>query len=116
MLPMEGPAKLRAAWPEVVNEAQESYGWNTPKVTRERPSPSEIDQLDRLLPLVYDLMEPNRTIVVGRMMGLTWAKIGRRVKERGLRGSGYQELRESFLRGLAALYARDPTIFVSGGV
>jgi len=113
---MEGPAKLRAAWPDVLNEAHESYGWNAPKVTRERPSPSEIDLLDRLLPLIYDLKEPNRTIVVGRMMGLTWAKIGRRVKERGMRGSGYQELKESFVRGLAALYARDPSLWGSGAI
>ncbi len=116
MLPLDGPSKLRAAWPDVLHEASESYGWNTPKVTRERPSPEEITKLDRLLPLIYEMKEPTRTIVVGRMMGLTWTKIGSRVKERGFGKLGRQELKESFLRGLAALYARDTTLWGSRGV
>ena len=107
MLPLESPKGVRSHWPEVVHNDRESYGWNAPKVTLEKPSPEEIDRLDRVLVLIYRLAVYQRTVVVGRMMGHRWSAIGRTVKDRGLGRSGHQELKEAHRRGLEALYCMD---------
>lgn len=51
------PADARAAWPDVVREAVEAYGWDSERVRR-LPTAAEIAHMDRVIWLL--MREPDR--------------------------------------------------------
>ena len=72
------PAGLRSAWPEIVREPGEAYGWDGTRARPARPGPAEIAAMDQALgwlALIPDERRVLRRIVAAR--SLTHASTGR---------------------------------------
>ena len=66
------PDKMRSAWPEVVRNAADAYGYTPLKVTPTVPSPGEIDRMNRAVMWLLHVPEDDRRIVWGRAERYTW--------------------------------------------
>ena len=85
------PDKVRSAWPDVVRQMEDAYGYegdpdhpeiskDTDKQRRRReeainravPSPAELDRMDRALQLLWWVPNGSRGLVGARVAGATW--------------------------------------------
>ncbi len=85
------PDKVRSAWPDVVRQMEDAYGYegdpdhpdipkDTEKQRRRReaainravPSPAELDRMDGALQLLWFVPNGSRGLVGARVAGATW--------------------------------------------
>jgi hypothetical protein len=80
------PAGIRAAWPEVVVDVRESYGWDRARAPRIMPSAQDIQAMDNALRWVSEFLAPRAmhaaglpidtsAIVLARCAGATWGRL-----------------------------------------
>lgn len=80
-MPTDRPREYKVAWPDVVQDVHDAYGY-TPTTTRQAaPSPAAITRMDEALGWIMLIQDgpkkPLRKIVTGRAMGVHWTKLGR---------------------------------------
>jgi hypothetical protein len=92
------PAGTRSAWPEMIRESRFAIE-ATRCVTPARPSPSAIDDLDRLAMLLWQLPPHQRQLLWARACGVRWAELCHR------RRRSRTTLNRDHRRALAALIA-----------
>ncbi|KKL72476.1 hypothetical protein LCGC14_2084510 [marine sediment metagenome] len=89
-MPADGPARLKAAWPDVYHDSHEAYGWEPAKLNRFPPTPDEIKRMDKVLfEWLPKLTDYERVLVSARGAGMSWRKIMRvcrRLKSRSHEG------------------------------
>ena len=61
-----------SAWPEIVRDYWEAFGWHDAEVRPIPPSPKAIDQMDRALPWLYWLDPEEAKLVWERACGVPW--------------------------------------------
>ncbi len=93
------PDKVRSAWPDVVRQLADAYGYegdpdcpgiqkDTEKQRRRReevinravPSPAELDRMDRALQLLLWVPNGSRSLVGARIAGATWRALSIKTK------------------------------------
>ena len=90
------PAGTRSAWPEMIRESRFAIE-ATRRVTRARPSPAAIDDLDRLAMLLWQLPPHQRRLLWARACGVRWAELCHRHRR------SRTTLNRDYRRALAAL-------------
>ena len=70
------PAGARSAWPEMIRDSRFAIE-ATRRVARARPSPSAIDDLDRLAMLMWELPSHQRQLLWARACGVRWTELCR---------------------------------------
>ncbi len=96
------PAGTRSAWPEMIRESRFAIE-ATRCVTPARPSPSSIDDLDRLAMLLWQLPSHQRQLLWARACGVRWAELCHRHRR------SRTTLNRDHRRALAALIAAENT-------
>ena len=71
------PAGARSAWPEMIRESHFAIE-ATRSVVPARPTPSAIDDLDRLAMLMWQLPPHQRQLLWARACGVRWAELCQR--------------------------------------
>lgn len=66
------PAELRAAWPDVVREAIDAYGYTKVRCRGGIPSPLELDRMDEAWGWLWHVKGQERQIIFARAIGATW--------------------------------------------
>ena len=94
------PAGTRSAWPEMIRESRFAIE-ATRRVTRARPSPAAIDDLDRLAMLLWQLPPHQRRLLWARACGVRWAELCHRHRR------SRTTLNRDYRRALTALVAVD---------
>lgn len=74
------PTSYRVFWPEVVHSREDAYGWSAPKLTRQRPTPGQIAELDRMLPLLYRLDPLLRRLLFLRAIPLGLRRVSKELR------------------------------------
>jgi uncharacterized protein DUF6362 len=69
------PSRLRSQWPDIVQRAEEAYGWTAERMRPPRPSPAQITRMDEAIGWLLWLDAEERKLVWARSMGLSWRKI-----------------------------------------
>ncbi|ABK45256.1 conserved hypothetical protein [Magnetococcus marinus MC-1] len=79
-LPVKGlkPEEVRSAWPEVIHEFYDAYGWGTAEARLGPPSPSAIDRLDEVMGWLEWLEPDHRRLVWYRAERVPWKLLMRR--------------------------------------
>jgi hypothetical protein len=70
------PAGTRSAWPEMIRDSRFTIE-ATRRATTARPSPTAIDDLDRLAMLLWQLPPHQRQLLWARACGIRWAELCR---------------------------------------
>lgn len=66
------PAELRAAWPDVVREAIDAYGYTKVRCRGGIPSPLELDRMDEAWGWLWHVKGQERQIIFARANGISW--------------------------------------------
>ena len=74
-LPEEKVRGYFSAWPDVVLDANESFGWNDPVLRRPWPSPGSIDRMDETMQWLQWLDPDVAKICWFRAAGKRWKTI-----------------------------------------
>ena len=93
------PDKVRSAWPDVVRQMEDAYGYegdpDHPKITKDTekqkrqredainqsvPSPVELDRMDEALQLLWWVPNGSRSLVGARVAGATWRALSGKMK------------------------------------
>ena len=98
--PNSMPQRYRSWWPDIVHTPDEAYGWATPKVTRQRPTASQIKAMDEMLPLLYALAVEERRAVLLHGIPLGWRKIGRELGISHMTAKRWEESAVTSLRDM----------------
>jgi hypothetical protein len=72
------PSRLRASWPDVVQESFEiwiGYGRDNPRLRPAAPSPQAIQRLDETLTWLHVLDDDERKIIWSRSSGFSWRRL-----------------------------------------
>lgn len=69
------PVHLRAAWPDVVREAADAYGYTKVRCRGGLPSPRELDRMDEVLGWLFWVEGSTRTVLFGRACDVSWRKL-----------------------------------------
>ena len=72
------PAGAAAAWPDVVRDASEAYGWTTADEPRLVPGPAAISSADQALGWLLWLSARDRQLVWARANRVKWRKLAAR--------------------------------------
>jgi hypothetical protein len=96
------PAGARSAWPDMIRESRFAIE-ATRSVSRARPSPGAIDDLDRLALLLWRLPPRQRQLLWARACGVRWADLRHRHRR------SRTTLNRDHQRALAALVAVEST-------
>ena len=110
------PDKVRSAWPDVVRQIADAYGYegdpdhekilkDTEKQKRQRegainraaPSPAELDRMDEALQLLWWVPNGSRGLVGARVAGATWRNLSAKS------GQPIIEIRTRYKLGLEAI-------------
>ena len=67
----DGPAGARSAWPDMVRATRFAI-FETLRATRPRPSPSEIDAMEQMIALLWEINGYQRQLVWARACGVRW--------------------------------------------
>lgn len=94
------PASARSAWPEMIRESRFAIEV-TRRVSRARPSPAAIDDLDRLAMLLWQVPSHQRQLLWARACGVRWAELCHRHRR------SRTTLNRDYRRALTALVAVD---------
>ena len=78
-LPEEKVQGYFSAWPDVVHDLNESFGWHDPVLKRPWPSPASIDRMDETMTWLGWLEPDVAKIVWFRASGSRWKTICARV-------------------------------------
>ena len=78
-LPEEKVQGYFSAWPDVVHNIHESFGWHDPVLRRPWPSPGSIDRMDEAMQWLQWLEADGAKICWFRAAGERWKKICGRV-------------------------------------
>ena len=68
----DGPAGARSAWPDMVRATRFAI-FETRRATQPRPSPSEIDAMEQMIALLWEINGYQRQLVWARACGVRWA-------------------------------------------
>ena len=110
------PDKVRSAWPDVVRQIEDAYGYegdpDHPKIPKDTekqrqrreeainrsiPSPAELDHMDAALQLLWLVPNGNRGLVGARVAGATWEELSIKMRLPTI------EVRTRFKLGLEAI-------------
>lgn len=77
-MPPDGPYRVKAAWPDVLMDAAEAYGWEPAEINRLPPSPEDISRMDVVLFVWFpNLTDDERTLLSARGAGVHWRQMVR---------------------------------------
>lgn len=75
-MPPDGPCRVKAAWPDVLMDAAEAYGWEPARINRLPPSPEDISRMDVVLFVWFPrLTDDERMLLSARGAGMSWRRI-----------------------------------------
>jgi hypothetical protein len=94
------PGAMRSNWPDIVQRAEEAYGWTAERVRPPRPSPAQITRMDEAIGWLLWLDAEERKLVWARSMGLSWRKI------EDLDGRSVRTLQNLFAGAMRRILAR----------
>ena len=101
------PAGTRSAWPEMIRESRFAIE-ATRSISRARPSPGAIDDLDRLAMLLWELPSRQRQLLWASACGVRWAELCHRHRR------SRTTLNRDHQRALAALVVAESTGELTG--
>jgi hypothetical protein len=88
-LPREGgPREYRSAWPDWLRDANLAYGYNKMEVSAGPPTAAQIDRLDHLIDLIWEVDPQDSRVVMAvtlsanrrgfeRPRGPQWTRVGK---------------------------------------
>ena len=113
------PDKVRSAWPDVVRQMEDAYGYegdpDHPKIPKDTekqrqrreaainravPSPAELDRMDGALQLLWLVPNGSRGLVGARVAGATWKVLSIKM------GAPVIEIRTRYKLGLEAIFEK----------
>jgi hypothetical protein len=74
-LPMDGPRDVRSAWPPIIRDFWEAYGWDKAVVRLGPPSPDAIQRMDECLKWLQFLDVGQMRLVWAKAENLPWKTI-----------------------------------------